>query len=87
MSVIQPGLFMVIERFPDCRNKVMRLYGSSDSFRSLCTSYQQCTTAVRYWAKQASTEATQRHGEYLALQQELEMEILQFCAENQIAES
>ena len=83
MSVIQPGLFMVIERFPDCRNKVMRLYGSNDSFRSLCTSYQQCTTAVRYWAKQA----TQRHREYLALRQELEMEILQFCAENQIAES
>lgn len=85
MAVIQPGLFMVLERFPDHRNTVSRLYGSSDFFRSLCTSYQQCTTAARYWAKAESAEASQRHREYLALLHELEMEILQYFAENQIA--
>lgn len=87
MAVIQPGLFMVIERFPDRRNKVSRLYGSSDSFRSLCASYQQCTTALRYWAKRESAEATERHREYLALLNELELEIIQYFSEHQIAES
>ena len=78
---------MVLERFPERRSKVSRLYASSDSFRSLCTSYQQCTTALRYWAKLESAEATQRHREYETLLNELETEILDFCLENRIAES
>ncbi len=77
MAVIHPSLFSVMKRFPDRRNALRQMYRTSESFRSICRNYQKCAKALDYWAKSKSAEAPDRHREYSALLQELELEIIQ----------
>lgn len=81
MSIIHPGLFLVFKRFPDRREMLQRLYSASESFQSLCESYQQCSQAVNYWGKSDDRNAPDRHREYCTLLDELEQDILQFSSE------
>jgi hypothetical protein len=77
MTIITPGLFLVMNRFPDKRNALRQLYRSSESFESLCLNYQKCSDAIAYWGKSESQQASDRHQEYSELLQELELEIIQ----------
>ena len=48
MSVIHPGLFLIMHRFPSEKNNLRRLYLNSQSFQTLCDDYQKCTEAIEH---------------------------------------
>lgn len=75
MSVIESGLFLVFERFPDRKAYVKTLYRESEDFQSLCEDYRQCYGALRYWHQSSEEYAPARRHEYTALLEELEEEI------------
>ena len=77
MQVIHPSLFLVMKNFPDKKDALRQMYRSSESFRVLCHNYQKCSEALDFWKKSKRTEAPDRHREYTALMQELELEIHQ----------
>lgn len=79
MTVIQLSLFLVIERFPDCRDAFRCLYVKDDGFQSLCENYQQCLAALRYWSRSKGADAAERQREYLKIQRELELEFRDYC--------
>jgi len=81
MTVIHPGLFLILRRFPDHKDALRQMYHASESFQSICYNYQKCSEAVRYWTKSKQPEAPDRHREYGDLLQELELEILNSLAE------
>lgn len=78
MTIIHPGLFLLIERYPDRGPALRCLYAKSTGFQALCADYQQCSEAIRYWSKSEDESGPVRHREYQALLNELETEILQF---------
>ena len=82
MSVIHPGLFLAIERFPDLRKELRHLFASDEAFQTLCENYQQCSQALNYWTDAKHPLAAERHREYGELLSELEREIMQFCSED-----
>ena len=77
LAVIQPGLFLVLQRFPRRKNALRQLYRTSESFQAICHSYQQCTEALDYWSISEHAEARSRQREYAELKKELELEIIQ----------
>lgn len=77
MTVISPGLFNVLKRFPDRKETIKRLFTESENFRSACEDYQRCAQSLQYWKQSASKEATARQEEYAALLRDLEEEILE----------
>jgi hypothetical protein len=81
MRVIQPSLFLIMKRFPDCRNALRQKYRTSESFQSLCQNYQKCTVALGHWVKSEHEEAPSRQREYSELKEELELEIIQSLEE------
>ena len=76
MSVIQPGLFLILQRFPHQKDALRRLYRTSESFQAICHSYQQCTKALDYWSASSKKESPNRQLEYSQLIIELEQEII-----------
>jgi hypothetical protein len=81
LSVVHPGLFFILRRFPDRKDALRQMYLSSESFQTICHSYQQCSEAFRYWSESEHEEASNRQREYLALLQELELEIMKSLEE------
>lgn len=77
MKVIHPSLFLVMKNFPNRKDALQKMYRNSDSFQALCENYQECSTALNYWARSESAQASERHREYLTLLQEIEKEIIQ----------
>ncbi len=51
MTVIQPGLFLLMQRFPDNKDVLRHRFLNSKSFQSICKDYQSCSDALAYWAK------------------------------------
>jgi hypothetical protein len=77
MTVIQPGLYSLFERFPDRKQTIKALFEKSESFQTLCDDYRQCDEALRHWSRSSDEDAPARTREYEALLLELEEEILQ----------
>jgi hypothetical protein len=75
MSVLHPGLFSIMQRFPSEKAGLRRLYTSSQSFQTLCDDYQKCTEALAYWRQSGQDQALERSREYEELRQGLEEEI------------
>jgi hypothetical protein len=75
MSIIEPSLFLVFERFPDHKEAVKALYRESEDFQSLCEDYRQCAVALRHWRRSSEEHAPARREEYTLLLQELEEEL------------
>ena len=75
MSIIEPSLFLVFERFPKHKETVKALYRESEDFQSLCEDYRQCAVALRYWNRSSEEHAPARRDEYTLLLQELEEEL------------
>jgi hypothetical protein len=80
MTVIQPGLYSLFERFPDRKQTIKALFEKSESFQTLCDDYRQCAEALQYWNRASDKDAPARTREYKALLRELEEEILQIVA-------
>ncbi len=76
MTVIQPGLFLIMQRFPDRKDVLRHRFRSSESFQSICKDYQRCSEALIYWAKSEHEKALDRHREYLVLLHEMESDII-----------
>lgn len=76
-----PGLFFILKRFPEHREKIQRLFKEKESFRSLCEDYRVCAKALKYWNDSTSEKAQARREEYSALLQELEEEVLIYLGE------
>ena len=76
MSLVETGVFIVIQRFPGRKEALKRLFKRSRSFRTLCEDYRQCELAIRRWDATLSEEASERRAEYAALIRQLEAEIL-----------
>ncbi|MDJ0987856.1 MAG: hypothetical protein QNJ26_20100 [Desulfobacterales bacterium] len=81
MAVIHPSLFLVMERFPDRKDDLRQRYRTSESFQSLCQSYQKCNKALEHWSQSKHAEAPSRQREYSQLITELEQEIIQSLQE------
>jgi hypothetical protein len=78
------GLLLIMERFPEERQALRRLFEGSQSFQSLCNDYLECCTALRDWQQSTSEEAPAWRDEYTQLLLELEQEVRQYL-ENQAA--
>jgi hypothetical protein len=82
MSMIQPGLFALFERFPDHKSTLKAQYLQSESFQTLCSDYEKCAAAVAYWKCASGGEAARRCKEYRELLAELEEEVRQILMES-----
>lgn len=76
MSIIEPSLFLVFERFPDRKKAAKKLFYENEEFKSVCEDHRQCSAALRYWSQSSKESAPARKLEYAALLQELEEEIM-----------
>ena len=65
----------------ECKDAIRRMYLKSNSFKSICHSYQKCSEAIQYWTQSERDEAPERQREYTALLHELEQEIMQSLKE------
>ena len=77
MSIIHTGLFSIMERFPDYKETIKKLYKESHSFQTLCADYRTCIDAHQHWRHSESEEGILRREEYAALLKDLEAEILE----------
>lgn len=66
----------VLERFPEYRSSLERLWSIDADFQNLCEEYQDCADAFRYWKESPADEASSRRSEYEVLLRDLEEEIL-----------
>jgi hypothetical protein len=82
MSMIQPGLFALFERFTNQKSAIKAQYLQSDSLKTLCSDYKQCAAVIAHWKRCPGEEAAQRCKEYAALLAELEEEVRQILAES-----
>jgi DNA-binding NarL/FixJ family response regulator len=74
----QSGLVSVVERFPEKRKSLERLFERDKSFRSLCEEYVDCRKAYRFWQGSSLPEAPDLRNDFSSLQRELEEEILEY---------
>jgi len=81
VSVINSAVFFILERFPDRRDLIKRLFTANNNFQILCEDFRQCSEALQYWNQSMKTDAQVRIKEYSALQCELEEEIDRFLNE------
>ena len=81
MGVINSAIFTILERFPESKDTIKRLYCTSIDFQILCEDLCKCDRALAYWAQSAKADAPERQEEYQALQRELENEINRFLDE------
>ena len=77
MTVIQPNLFILFERFPERTEAIKMLFKNNESFKILCKDYHRCGETLQHWNRSLDEVAPARVREYEALLHELEEEILQ----------
>jgi len=82
MSVIQQSLLIICDRFPDRVEIIKALFNNDESFKTLCEDYRRCADALRHWKQSLDENGPMRVGEYAALLQELEEEVLQTVNES-----
>ena len=78
------GLSLIMDRFPEERQALRRLFQESLSFQSLCNDYRECLAAQQDWQQSTAEEAPAWRDEYAHLLLELEQEVRQYL-ENQAA--
>jgi hypothetical protein len=77
MPVIHPGLFLIMQRFPDHKDVLRQLHHQNEPFQTLCDDYKKCKSALDHWALSKHELAPDRYREYLELKKDLESEIQQ----------
>ena len=83
MGVINSAIFIILERFPDRKDAIKRLFSANGEFQTLCEDFRQCNQALVYWSHSNKTEAPARRKEYEEIQGELETEIYRFLNETE----
>ena len=78
MKIAESSIYRVIERFPEDRPSLERLWEINASFQSLCGEYEDCSAALKYWQQSVAEDARGYRDEYAALLQELEEEIVYY---------
>ncbi len=78
------ALASVLERFPDAAARIRELFHYSPSFQSLCEDYRDCLAAWQYWRHATSEDAPALYQSYAELLQELEQEVRQYLAPEQV---
>ena len=84
MTVIQPSLFILFDRFPERKETIKALFKNNESFRTLCEDYCRCADTLKYWNHSLDEDAPARMREYKILLRELEEEILQNVNESKV---
>jgi len=77
MPVIHPGLFLIMQRFPDHKDLLRQLYHQNVPFQTLCDDYRKCKSALDHWAQSGHELAPDRCREYWELIKDLESETQQ----------
>ena len=54
IPVIQPGLFVIMQRFPQYRDALRHLYLNNESFQTICDDYRKCSNALSHWTQAES---------------------------------
>ena len=75
MSVIDPGLFSVMQLFPEEKKRLRQLFLHSQSFRTLCRDFGRCESVLAYWQDAEHERAREICQEYDVLKRSLETEI------------
>ncbi len=78
ISKLQP----ILNRFPEERATLLRLFLENSSFQSLCDDYEDCLAALQYWEQETSGEAPVFAKTYAELLGELEQEVRQFLEDD-----
>ena len=78
MSVIHPGLFLMMQRYPSLKDALRRMYLRNPSFQTLCEDYEKCTQALEHWSRSDHASASKRFRDYEELLQGLEREVEEF---------
>ena len=74
------GALSVSARFPQHEFEIHRLYAQDECFRSICSDYEEATSALSYWekvAREGGAKGNERSSEYRLIVCELEEEILE----------
>jgi hypothetical protein len=74
----ETALETVLERLPEARANIQRLFKQSPSFQDLCQDYRDCLAAWQHWRQATSEDAPALCQSYAELLQELEQEIRDF---------
>ena len=77
------GLSLIMNRFPEERQALHRLFQESLSFQSLCDDYQECLAELQNWQQSTAEEAPAWGDEYAHLLLELEQEVRQYLQQEQ----
>lgn len=64
-----------MQRFPEHRDALRRMYRQSGSFQSICDDYRLCLEALEHWKRSTHEQALERCREYSKLLRDLESEI------------
>ena len=72
------GLSLIMERFSEEGQALLRLFQESLSFQSLCNDYRECFAELQNWQQSTSEEAPAWRDEYAHLLLELEQEVRQY---------
>ena len=78
MTVIQASIFNVLDRFPDRKDTIRKLFKENEAFQVICDDYRKCARALGRWDQSTLPEAPARRKEYADFLHELEVEILQY---------
>lgn len=68
---------MLLENFPEHREKFIELFRSNDDFKSLCMDYWQCKTAMLKF-HETVLDDVRTENEYIRLCMDLEQEAIDF---------
>lgn len=68
----------MLERFPQYREKIIRLYTNNEEFKALSDDYLQCKCTLSKFRQRLIVADTRMENEYKALCLDLEQEIMQF---------
>lgn len=74
-TVKEMALAPILEKFPEAKERVRRLFQHTPSFQSLCEDYRDCLAAWQYWRQASSEDAPAFCQSYAELLQELEQEV------------
>jgi hypothetical protein len=74
---MQRELELLLENFPEHREKFAELFSENEDFKSLCLDYWQCRTAMIKF-HEAVLEDARTESEYIKLCRELEREAIDF---------
>ena len=74
---MQKELDMIMENFPEHREKIAELFRNNEDFKSLCMDYWQCRNALLKF-RETVLDDVRRENEYARLLNELEQEAARF---------